>query len=390
MAAGPRNRSRTRPSVATSSYQRRSKAACDWDWSAWQTYPGSTHRTFYESMQDTVHAFPFGESPLNHYKWEGRPLTISGTCLWMDPGTHCVRVETHHTNTSLFGADYGNGNLGHANTGLTDDGSLYINEALAKGNPGTPTVDIAAFIAGLRDLPGTVRSLGRLSQAPIATSFGVIPTLSDVLAILSLTDDIAARQKQLQKLSQGTQKEHLSLAFRKVRDEWSSSSFHPHTGHRPMYKKETTRRVWAIKSHRIKTNPLKPPPKYDTSYVRRLLSSANTVATVWELLPWSWLVDYFVGIQSMINAANGNRVPGYEVSSLCVCVETKTHIDLLVKDRSTEWSGGTVHQGYVDVLTQKREIFSNPRPGFPRVKGYLTDHQLSIIGQLTLAMAGRR
>lgn len=92
----------------------------------------------------------------------------------------------------------------------------------------------------------------------------------------------------------------------------------------------------------------------------------------------------------MINAANGNRVPGYEVSSLCVCVETKTHIDLLVKDRSAEWSGGTIHQGYVDVLTQKREIFNNPRPGFPRVKGYLTDHQLSIIGQLTLAMAGRR
>lgn len=91
----------------------------------------------------------------------------------------------------------------------------------------------------------------------------------------------------------------------------------------------------------------------------------------------------------MVNAANGNRIPGYTVSSLCVCIETKTRYDFLNGGQADKWSGGTYRPGFADILTQKRGIFTDPSPGFPRVIGYLTSGHLSNIAQLTLAMAGR-
>lgn len=389
MAAGARTRQRTQPRGATSPFQRRGRPDEGWSWGPWVTVPGGTYERFYESMSDTVHTYPYGDSPLDHFKWEGRPPTVSGLCKRMDYYSGAVVDEYQHINTAVYGVGYGDAKFEHRNTGLSDDPALYVNEALAKNNPGSPSVDLAAFIAELRDLPRTARGLGKVSQAPIATSFGVRPLIGDIKAILSLTDSIAARQKQLQKLSRGVQKERLSLAYRKVKDE-STSGIHYYSGYYTRIEVETSRRVWAVKSHFIETNPLKPPPKYDTSYVRRLLSSASSIATLWELLPWSWLVDYFVGIQDMINASNGNRVPGYKVSSLCVCVETKTRFDFLNGGLADRWQGGTFRPGFVNILTQKRAIINDPRPGFPRVTGYLTSGQLSNIAQLALAMAGRR
>lgn len=313
---------------------------------------------------------------------------VSGLCMEMD-ANGCSVSEYDHSDTMFPSFSHGDTSYQHRPTGLTTDLSLYINEALAKGNPGSPTVDLAAFIAELRDLPETFRALSKLTQAPIATSFGVIPTLGDIQAICDLTDSIAARQDQLRKLSQGTQKERLSIAYRQVKDEQFVARY-VYSGH-DVYKRYTTSaRVWAVKSHRIKTNPMKPPPKYDTSYVRRLLTSASSLATFWELMPWSWLIDYFVGIQSMIAGANGNRVPGYVVESLCVCMETKTHYDIIAKGRSKYWTGGTYHPGSIDILTQTRRIFKNPSPGFPRVMGYLSDGHTSNIAQLLLAMSTTR
>lgn len=388
MPAGPRYRERKRPAYASSSFLRRARPACGWSWGEWYEYEGSTHDLFFENMSDVVHTYPYADGYLDHYKWEGRPARVTGLCTLSD-GDGCVIVENKHTNTVPFPLGYRDSYYGHLVTGLSGYHADYINEALSKNNPGAPVVDLSAFIAELRDLPSLPASLGKLSQAPIATSFGVIPLVADIQAILSLTDSIAARQEQLRKLSQGPQKERLTLATREVQGESPLSTF-LYSGHIGYLKRKTRRRVWAVKTHHIESNPLKPPPKYDTSYVRRLISSASSVATLWELLPWSWLVDYFVGIQNMIGAANGNRIPGYKVTSLCVCIETDTDIEILSQGRAARWGGGTFHPGHVDILSQTRRVFPDPSPSFPRVKGYLTSGQLSIIGQLTLALAGRR
>lgn len=388
MPVGPRRRQRTRPAYASSSFLRRTRPAYGWPWKNWYVHPGATYELFYEDMRDSINAFPFPDTNFYHYKWEGRPARVTGLCSYSDV-TGTTVVECDHKNTVPITLGYQDGFYGHLNTGLSEVHADYINMALAKNNPGSPTVDLAAFIAELRDLPSLPASLGKLSQAPIATSFGVKPLIADLRAILSLTDSIAARQEQLRKLSQGPQKEHLTLATREYTGE-SPLTAYAYSGHYGLLKRKTKRRVWAVKTHLIGTNPHKPPPKYDTSYVRRLISSASSVATLWELMPWSWLIDYFVGIQSMINAANGNRIPGYQVTSLCVCIETDSDIEIVSNGRAARWGGGTFHPGHVDILTQTRQIFKNPSPSFPRVNGYLTGGQLSIITQLTLAMLDRR
>ena len=345
-------------------------------------------------MTDSTNRFPWPDTNMTHESFRGRPATVSGTTQQAFESCPLeIAYKGIHTNTSMYPIDYGAAHTAHLATGLSDDYQDYINDALSKNSPGAPKVDMAAFIYELRELPGTLFDLAARSgwlSKPIAWTFGIKPVLSDISSAISLAKSIDERQRMLRSMVNQVRKEKMNLAFRKVSDTNTGIGSLNYTGFLYKTSKVTSQRVWCTKHHTIGVNPKIPPPMFDSDYCLGLLTSDTSVATFWELFPWSWLVDYFVGIGTMIDAAGGNRIPGYQVLDLNIMIETKTRCDYLEDGRVDRWTGGTFRPGYYERKSQLRRVVKNPSPTFPRVLGYLTSGHQSILAQLAASMASKR
>jgi hypothetical protein len=341
-------------------------------------------------MHDYVSSPPYGDQLLSHTKFDSTPVLAHGTCLLLTPGR--ASYEYGHTRTIVYPIEYGDASLDHLGMSMTGAPEDYINAALVKNNPGNPAIDLLAFIYELRELPAlfsTLISNPKWKDVPIAYLFGVQPLLGDIRSLLNMTDSIDARMKQIEKLTQGPVKERLSLGH-ETRN--SSQTLYPGFLHGWWLQKEktTTRRAWAVKTSVIEQNKLKPPEKPDTSAIRRLLLTDCTLVTLYELMPWSWFIDYFVNIQEYLRAFGGNRIKGYRVLSLCLCVETETRGKVYPTSRQEGWSGGNVSQGRWTLLDQRRSIHPNPTPQLPGLTPILSSGQIQTLGALALSLGGHR
>jgi hypothetical protein len=263
---------------------------------------------------------------------------------------------------------------------------------LVKNNPGVAKIDLAAFIYELRELPrlyDVFISNPRVNEMPIAYLFGIRPLISDIQSAISLAESIDQRLRQIEKLKQGPVKERISLAERTVTASRSQGAG-PYHGFPLFLDITTTRRAWAVKTSTIETNPHVPPELPNTKEMLRLLLTNQSLVTLWEVMPWSWLIDYFVGVQEYLMAFSGNRIPGYKVLSLCVCIETKTRGETYTTSRSERWTGGRLTHGWFERLDQTRRIFENPKPIVPGFSAALTAGQITNLGALALAFSGDR
>jgi hypothetical protein len=93
---------------------------------------------------------------------------------------------------------------------------------------------------------------------------------------------------------------------------------------------------------------------------RRILSLDYAPSTIWNMLPWSWLVDYFVNIGSYIKARENAMKFRYENLNLMQRQETMYHTTSVSGIPGTlTWSGGE------KLITAKlREIRPHPNPVF--------------------------
>lgn len=134
------------------------------------------------------------------------------------------------------------------------------------------------------------------------------------------------------------------------------------------------------------------------SYLERLNALVNvriTPATLWELAPWSWLVDWYLKIGDTIkaneNAANDKLIMHYGYAMEKMIQRDLLSVDMTNNPRTVKtqypysyWVGLPTHGSWVSEYTVKRRIRANPY-GF-RVGGAqaLSGSQLAILGALGL------
>jgi hypothetical protein len=260
----------------------------------------------------------------------------------------------------------------------------YVNKAIGMGHPGVPEVDLAEFLVELREIPAIIFPKHVLT-VPISILFGVLPFLRDLFALADIADSIDKRMELINSMVGREKKRKLGLGKTESTKTKSSVTFGAHLEERWT----TNLRAWCVKTETIESNKLKPPRKFNTSQVRNLLISDLPILTAWNLMPWSFMIDYFVNVDDMIRAHN-NRVPGYKISSLCVCVETKTKYQIKhTGSFDSYWSGNVrVGGGRYERLTQRRGIYPNPTPRLPRLYPLLSPSQLGNLLAVAAALAG--
>lgn len=290
-------------------------------------------------------------------------------------------------------------------------------QTAAGSNPTRPTVMLPVALFELRELPMMIHQAGailsngrkldtrgrywrnlspeqRIASTHLAIEFGWKPLLSDLKNIVLLTDSVEKRRREWDKLLQGGLRRRVQL--------WSGQGSHTETRYDSNFRISTVinsrgvTNAWGT----IKWKPAAAFPfsgRPPDNYIRRQLlglTSPSIASNIWEALPWSWLIDWFAGIGTFLQAHQGKGlvIP----SSPCVMVHRRTVQSVL--SQNVAWNNypgdtvrGDIGQSSVSSIDQivdskTRQVGSlpsTPQAWLPHLSG----SQLSILGALHVTRA---
>jgi hypothetical protein len=193
--------------------------------------------------------------------------------------------------------------------------------AVANANPNRPDVDLLVSIAELRELPyllrdasgiahGVVNRANKSAKANLMAQFGVLPILSDVIKLFDFAKSVDARETYLRELSAGKRRFKRKLLVENwgviVPDlvPFTSTADNQLSTNKCTISADITRTFW----YTMRASLLDVLSERDIQELApQLLLGLNTVTAkqLWELVPWSWLIDWFSNTGSILAAYRG-------------------------------------------------------------------------------------
>jgi hypothetical protein len=214
--------------------------------------------------------------------------------------------------------------------------------AIGNANPNRPDVDIPVSIAELRELPSLLKDglgiiAGKTSKARVpakanlAAQFGVLPILHDLATLFEFAKRVNARETYLRELSAGNKRIKRKLTV----DTWSASTGvitafgaladNQSTTNRCIVNGKMTRTYWY--TLRASLIDVLSEREIRSLAPELVLGVSNVSAShVWNLIPWSWLIDWFSTTGDIIAAYRGGL--RWQWSNLNIMYQTDYHMSL--------------------------------------------------------------
>lgn len=328
-----------------------------------------TH-SFTERVEDEIHSPPYVvDGPFKAISLEGKPARVLHAPYEKYPG-HSSHGAVHDLPMPIQGT------FTDVWTFPTD---AWLTEVIKRTQDTGPIVDIPLSIAELKDLPRTIRHLGEriLTRASVkgvaddalALQFGFLPVLRDAANLVTLQRSLAARmarhrRKYRTRRSRGklsTPAVYVGWAY------WFPSSVGTYTswGNFGTTFNATQTRDPAPSEQwfSAKIEPQHSLPEVLSEACRNPTGVGEaSLSTLWNLIPWSFLIDYFSNLGDVIGLI-GNRMP-YKITSVCLMCTARlevtqtpimnTHPWII----SQEWS-----EGKYAVVEKRRFVYGNPTAG---------------------------
>lgn len=280
---------------------------------------------------------------------------------------------------------------GYAIGGYTTDGVYYpdtdwtdlTNNALAKSNPNKPVMDLPLFLFELKELPRAIRDLGRqVSGAArsdpggtyLSYQFGWAPLFSDLRTLLNLVSETEKRLKSLREDSRHKRsKGKLSPRSWQVSDKtyrWAYGG----SGIYVRYLRTYEETNWFTTAYYVDPSDL--PSLNDGGYERMkwALGLNASASTVWNAIPWSWLIDYFSTIGSFLEAGRGN-IP-WKAHNMCIMSQGTETLNITKKSHYGFVTSPSISGGEVKFTIKRRKVIAHPSPKI-RWSPFLSDGQLT-------------
>jgi len=242
----------------------------------------------------------------------------------------------------------------------------YVNQALERLNPNKPIVDVPLFLFELREFPRLLRDAGRFIRQPqganpgsvyLSYQFGWRPLFGDLYKLLNLVDEI---ERQKEHLDRAIRRKSASGKLDSVSSKWTSGNFlfriNPYEDIRFYDSWEGTREVWFS----AKIEPDFSAPYFGesrTEEIRRVLGLGMSASTVWDAIPWSWLIDYFISVGSYLGASRG--VLPFSVSNMNIMAT-----DVVKVTQEFNWSNFesfTFKPGTKKTVRKRRWVYPVPK-----------------------------
>lgn len=256
-------------------------------------------------------------------------------------------------------------NLGVSNPNPNHD--ALVTSALANINPDKPQVDAPLFLWELQELPGAIRDIGiglggktqsgNLNPGSIYLSwqFGWGPLFSDLANFLSLAD---ATQKRLAQLRKASRREHIEGSLFDSSNSWTSSNYKMYGISEWRINYTARERAWYTTSYQFDQSQLE---GLDSSGIPRLrwaLGLHARPSTIWNAIPWTWMVDYFGNIGTFLEANQGRFK--FSASNMCTMYE---HTLIANVEDIPHWhykGKDTKASGSASKLYQSRRVHPSP------------------------------
>lgn len=228
---------------------------------------------------------------------------------------------------------------GHLPLSTPPNETAAITNAAAKKNPSGPTLDVPVFLSELRDLPHMVRNaFASHSQKKPPTgskdsvlewNFGWEQLYRDMGALLAFGKHVDSRMTTLKQLATKGWCSSGPVTIWSDRAEASGSplTFHSTEGTiQGYYHTTTVAKRWGSAKWLTQNPEAFPQSESDQRFLAGVTVHGWRLspATVWQALPWSWLVDYFVNIGDFLEATR-NTI-GAELDGGCCMTHTVTTV----------------------------------------------------------------
>lgn len=279
----------------------------------------------------------------------------------------------------------------HANFPHLDVSGLNIpsnvdaaTSAAARTSPSKPYVDVPADLLELADITRLIKGWGDSllsngANVNLGLNFGVMPVVSDLYKLWDFSDQVDRRVKVIQKLQES--------GYRRTVDvNWWSTQATPtivcqSTGRyidRPF--NVNTRVGMRCHVRWVPTPDLSSmtvPSSIRALARRAVLGSQITLSTLWEITPWSWLIDWCGNVGQYLSAQR-NIVPA-RLDGVHIIKHTKTTYS------SSQWgpdgSGLTMTPiSFLRETKTRTPTFIAPVAHFP----FLSESQMGIVASLAI------
>lgn len=290
-------------------------------------------------------------------------------------------------------------------SGSAPELDTYVTEHLAKANPATSSVDLPTFIVEAGDIPRLLRDsvslvrdqgtsiLKKIAKGNLSLQFGWKPMIGDLKKLYDFQHYVDRRILEIESLYSSGGLRRRTHFGEDVHVGTLSSEKTLHSSLslwvRAKYQDTTLRETWA-------TSRWVPNPSWanrlfsdtDGSLQRREvikfvlgLNWSQYSSSVWESLPWSWLVDWFADVGDYIQATNNSIA--HVSGKVCVMRTSTTTREY---SSVTKPSGITLSELSSEYVTKTRKVFDP----VPKVcsRTFLSGRRLSILGSLA-ALKGR-
>lgn len=329
-----------------------------YDGKAWYTPDHEGDRivnTAEDTCLDTVHTPPFSaESDLHIISWD---------CLPARATYHYNASNAHHWGWNVpvlpGGAGYSYG----------INWSALESAAVHRVQDVEPLVDIPLAIGELKDFPKLLQQAAKglrkqlSGDGHLAYHFGIKPMVSDILALLNLQKSIADRiRRHRRKFTTKRGRGKLSKPYYLISSGAGDST--QNVGYSYFVTVlQSTKIVLNEGWYTARLEPQVALPELleqqaDFAYQTGLAGSQG-FTTLYNLVPWSWLIDYFSNLGDAISYGS-NMVP-YKVLSVCLMAQCKIRRTAVIANRSGAIS---FTPGWVVENVKRRKVVTNPSGKF--------------------------
>jgi hypothetical protein len=272
--------------------------------------------------------------------------------------------------------------------------SYWVTKALANMNPNRPDLDLPLFLFEFKDFPRMLHDLGRIllrrkpkySDFPgqyLAWSFGWDPLVRDLMALFDIQKSIEKRIAFLLKLEKGGHFRR-SLFDDDVIDTTTTNGYTA-SMFNYTYRADTRTRehwkIWFTANAKLLTSlpDNRPVPDLARDLVLGLSVRPDLL---WNMLPWSWLIDYFANIGDFMSANSG--YVRSKVTRLCLMAHIVDQVETLPGKTSANHFIGTLGNLQTDI--KRRSVHPNPTARIS-FDPFLTNGQMANLGALVVSKA---
>lgn len=359
-----------------------------------------------ESIYDHVHVGPpyLRGGPLAHFKIKETHHQVAfsqvGTPTFRYKGDIMIRRPP---SSFLFNWSWD----------LGDPAAPYGAEGWNKFKPGKPVIDLAQSIAELKDAPRLMfkrmDSIKNIANNHLAYEFGWKPILSDLRKLATLQQQLAKALAQLRADNGkgvrrgGTITETLATGREVVcngtpsdiakAQSYTHGYFHSGFGAKVPYiytQYSDELRVWFSARFHYWI-PDMGTPQWAKRARRTLMGLEVTPKLAWELMPWSWLIDWFSNAGDVISNLTENAAENLAASYSFVMRQRVRRQDTYGTYTLAKIGGGTVEKSSSHLMEMVQHNRSHGSPyGFSIDWPNFSSRQLGILGSLGIQRFPRR